>query len=87
MKITLTRKKKENTVTGQSGLDQRPHDYSEQMQTLAIEMAIAGGQVLKDLWGFDDRGIAIWMDAMLTVAKTNRQTMLSKVVEAIEENG
>jgi len=62
----------------------RTPDYTQQMEILAIELSLAGGQVLRDEFGFDEQQVAKWMDTTLTVAKKNRATMLARVVESID---
>lgn len=40
---------------------------------VAVEMAIAGGQVLREQFGFTAEQLKVWMDAMTARAKKNRE--------------
>ena len=84
-KRKLVRKKKQVNVLDNPDvtLFKQP-DYAQQMEVLAIELGLAGGQVLKEKFSFTPEQIAEWMDETLTVAKQKRATMLSKVVESID---
>lgn len=40
---------------------------------VATEMALAGGQVLRERFGFSAEQIKVWLDATLARAKENRE--------------
>ena len=40
---------------------------------VATELALAGGQVLRERFGFSAEQIKVWLDAMLVQARRNRE--------------
>ena len=58
---------------------------NERIALLAVELGLAGGEVLKEEFGFTTEQIARWMDMMLDRAKVNRVRTLAKIaVEQID---
>ena len=58
---------------------------NERIALLAVELGLAGGEVLKEEFGFTNDQIARWMDKMLDRAKVNRVRTLAKIaVEQID---
>ena len=58
---------------------------NERIALLAVELGLAGGEVLKEEFGFTTDQIARWMDMMLDRAKVNRVRTLAKIaVEQID---
>jgi len=60
--------------------------FSKRLQILAVELGLAGGEVLKQNFGFTDEQVARWLDAVLDRAKKNRKTTLSEVVDGIDND-
>lgn len=42
------------------------------LSNLAMELTLAGGQVLREDFGFDEQQVNLWLDKMLARARTNR---------------
>lgn len=63
----------------------RPQVTDDRLATLAVELGLAGGEVLRRDFGFTQEQTARWLDAMLTQAKVNRVSTLAKLaVEQID---
>jgi len=58
---------------------------NQQLQILAVELALAGGEVLKEEFNFTDAQVALWMDKLLNRAKTNRAKNNKAVFLALSE--
>ena len=57
----------------------------DRLAILAVELGIAGAQVLQEDFGFTQQMAAIWLDKMLDKAKVNRGAELARqAVEAID---
>jgi len=60
---------------------------TQRLEVLAVEIALAGGQVLQDQFGFTTEQVAKWVDALLEQAKFNREgnlKQMQKVVDGID---
>jgi len=44
-----------------------------QLEILSVEIALAGGEVLKNIFNFTDEQVALWLDGTLNQAIINRQ--------------
>lgn len=53
---------------------------AEKIMIVSVEIGLAGGQVLQEVFGFDDRQITQWMDATLDRAKANREAMIESAI-------
>lgn len=61
---------------------------TKQLEILAIELALAGGQVLVDSFNFTPAQVAQWTDLLLEQAKYNRAGNLprmQKIVAGIDK--
>lgn len=59
----------------------------DRLAMLAVELGIAGAQVLQEDFGFTPQMTAIWLDKMLDRAKVNRGASLAQqAVEAIDND-
>lgn len=57
------------------------------MGLLAVELGLAGGEILKEKFNFTDRQVAEWMDLMLDRAKVNRARTYAQIaVKAIDSD-
>lgn len=45
----------------------------KQLEILSVEIALAGGEVLKSIFNFTDEQVALWLDGTLNQAIINRQ--------------
>lgn len=60
----------------------------DRLALLAVELGIAGAQVLQDDFGFTQKQAAEWLDKMLDKAKVNRAASLAMMaVKEIDGNG
>lgn len=55
----------------------------DRLATLAVELGLAGAQVLQEDFGFSPAMSAIWLDKMLEKAKVNRGATLA--MQAVKE--
>lgn len=57
----------------------------DRLPILAVELGLAGGEVLRRDFGFTEEQVTQWLDAMLTQAKVNRVGSLARIaVEQID---
>lgn len=49
----------------------------DRLATLAVELGLAGAQVLQEEFGFTQKQATIWLDKMLDKAKVNRGAALA----------
>lgn len=47
---------------------------AQRLSNLAIELTLAGGQVLREDFGFDENQVNLWLDKMLIRAQKNRES-------------
>lgn len=58
----------------------------DRLGILAVELALAGGEVLRRDFNFTEEQVTRWLDAMLTQAKVNRVGSLARLaVEQIDD--
>jgi hypothetical protein len=54
-----------------------PQAKDDRLAILAVELGLAGAQVLQENYGFTPAMSAIWLDKMLDKAKVNRDSSLA----------
>jgi len=59
----------------------------ERLGLLAVELGLAGGEVLQEHFGFTPAQVARWMDLMLDRAKVNRVRTLAQIAVKQIDNG
>lgn len=63
----------------------KPKVTDDRLAILAVELGLAGGEILREDFGFTEAQVALWLDKMLTRAKVNRVTSLARLaVEQID---
>lgn len=59
----------------------------DRLAILAVELGLAGAEVLQEDFGFTQEQTAKWLDVMLSKAKTNRAVSLARMaVEQIDND-
>lgn len=61
----------------------KPKVTDDRLAILAVELGLAGGEVLQEHFGFTTAQTAKWLDLMLDRAKVNRATALAR--QAVKE--
>lgn len=57
----------------------------DRLAILAVELGLAGGEVLRDEFDFTEAQVTLWLDKMLDKAKANRMGSLAQLaVEQID---
>ena len=64
-------------------LSQTKQAKDDRLALLAVELGIAGAQVLQEDFGFTQQMAAIWLDKMLDKVKVNRVATLA--MQAVKE--
>ena len=59
----------------------------DRLAVLAVELGLAGGEVLQDHFGFTVEQTAKWLDLMLDKAKVNRTNSLARLAVEQIDNG
>lgn len=55
--------------------------YQRRLQKLAWEIALAGGQILQEDFGFTKEQTAQWLEKTIERAKTNRETEKTESIQ------
>jgi dsDNA-binding SOS-regulon protein len=64
----------------------KPPKTDDRLAILAVELGLAGAQVLQEKYGFTQAQSAEWLDAMLDKAKANRGELAKAAVEQIDND-
>lgn len=62
-------------------------NQDDRLAILAVELGLAGGEVLQEHFGFTVEQTAKWLDLMLDRAKVNRVSSLARLAVEKIDNG